>query len=240
MGGARHCPHTASAASLPAHGTGARTTRTRHRRRHCPHLPAIGSRIGSSRHIRRCLGRQASDASREVRRLLPARRRTGAFVAAAKLRAVSVRCFGREERQMSQRARGHHHHLRFATAAAAHWNLERALGTRGLKQLAPLGITASHGGSYLASYGNERGRMWQKFLATLEEAHRHVQADAVASAALCAFNAARCFLTKASCATAAPNVAPTSSVAISSTTGNSAVTSTCGNARCTHLPQILR
>jgi len=86
-----------------------------------------------------------------------------------------------------------------------------------LKQLAPLGISASHGGSYLASYGNERGKMWQKFLATLEEAHSHVQAAAVASAALRAFNAARYFLTEASCVRAAPNVASTSSAAMTST-----------------------
>jgi heme oxygenase len=67
-----------------------------------------------------------------------------------------------------------------------------------LKQLAPLGIDASHGGSYLASYDKERGRMWQRFLATLEEAHvLRAKAESVAGAALCAFNAARYFLTEA-------------------------------------------
>lgn len=67
-----------------------------------------------------------------------------------------------------------------------------------LKQLTPLGISASHGGSYLASYGNERSKMWQRFLATLEEAHMlRVHAESVATAALCLFNAARYFLTEA-------------------------------------------
>lgn len=67
-----------------------------------------------------------------------------------------------------------------------------------LKQLAPLGISAEHGGRYLASYGNERGRMWQQFLRTLEEEYgRRAHAEGVASAALCAFNAARYYLTEA-------------------------------------------
>lgn len=66
-----------------------------------------------------------------------------------------------------------------------------------LKQLAPLGISASHGGSYLASYGSSRGRMWQRFLVTLEDAHeRRVDVECVASAALAAFNAARYYLTE--------------------------------------------
>jgi heme oxygenase (biliverdin-IX-beta and delta-forming) len=67
-----------------------------------------------------------------------------------------------------------------------------------LRQLAPLGISAAHGGAYLGSYGNERGRMWQLFLTTLEAAHaRRVHAESVASAALSAFNAARYYLTEA-------------------------------------------
>jgi heme oxygenase (biliverdin-IX-beta and delta-forming) len=67
-----------------------------------------------------------------------------------------------------------------------------------LKQLAPLGITATHGGSYLASYGSDRGKMWQRFLFTLEEAHlRQVQAESIAAAAIATFAAARYYLTEA-------------------------------------------
>jgi heme oxygenase len=67
-----------------------------------------------------------------------------------------------------------------------------------LKQLAPLGITAAHGGSYLASYGSDRGKMWQRFLFTLEEAHlRGVRAEAIAAAAIATFTAARYYLTEA-------------------------------------------
>jgi heme oxygenase len=67
-----------------------------------------------------------------------------------------------------------------------------------LKQLAPLGITAAHGGSYLASYGSDRGKMWQRFLFTLEEAHlRQVRADSIAAAAIATFAAARYYLTEA-------------------------------------------
>src|SRR6202008_2777514 len=40
-----------------------------------------------------------------------------------------------------------------------------------LRQLAPLGVTATQGGSYLASYGSNRGKMWQRFLFMLEAAH---------------------------------------------------------------------
>jgi heme oxygenase len=65
-----------------------------------------------------------------------------------------------------------------------------------LEQLAPLGITAAHGGSYLASYGSNRGKMWQRFLTTLEEAPaRGVNVESVTSAALAAFSAARFYLT---------------------------------------------
>jgi heme oxygenase len=67
-----------------------------------------------------------------------------------------------------------------------------------LKQLAPLGITASHGGSHLASYGSNRGKMWQRFLFTLEEAHaRRIRAESIAAAAIATFAAARCYLTEA-------------------------------------------
>jgi heme oxygenase (biliverdin-IX-beta and delta-forming) len=64
-----------------------------------------------------------------------------------------------------------------------------------LKQLAPLGITASRGGSYLASYGSERGRMWQRFLAMLEGMQGQLHAESVAAAAIAAFSAARHYLT---------------------------------------------
>ena len=64
-----------------------------------------------------------------------------------------------------------------------------------LKQLAPLGITASHGGLYLASYGSDRSRMWQRFLFTLEEAHlRRARAESIAAAAIASFAAARHYL----------------------------------------------
>jgi len=67
-----------------------------------------------------------------------------------------------------------------------------------LKQLAPVGITATHGGSYLASYGAHRGTMWQRFVRTLEDAHeRHANVESVTSAALAAFAAARFYLTEA-------------------------------------------
>jgi heme oxygenase len=103
-----------------------------------------------------------------------------------------------------------HQHLKLATAAA-HSSFECVLAKRGyfdgreqyggawlLKQLAPLGITAAHGGSYLASYGSDRGKMWQRFLFTLEEAHlRGVRAEWVATAAIATFAAARYYLTEA-------------------------------------------
>ena len=67
-----------------------------------------------------------------------------------------------------------------------------------LRQLAPLGITQTHGGSYLASYGSNRGKMWQRFLFMLEEAHlRHVKAESIAAAAIATFTAARYYLTEA-------------------------------------------
>ncbi len=67
-----------------------------------------------------------------------------------------------------------------------------------LKQLAPLGITAAHGGSYLASYADHRGKMWQRFLTTLEDAHgRRANVESVTSAAPAAFAAARFYLTEA-------------------------------------------
>ena len=67
-----------------------------------------------------------------------------------------------------------------------------------LRQLAPLGVTATQGGSYLASYGANRGKMWQRFLFMLEEAHlRRVRADSIAAAALATFAAARYYLTEA-------------------------------------------
>lgn len=67
-----------------------------------------------------------------------------------------------------------------------------------LKQLAPLGINAAHGGSYLASYGSDRGKMWQRFLFTLEAAHlRQARAESIAAAAIATFAAARYYLTEA-------------------------------------------
>jgi heme oxygenase len=67
-----------------------------------------------------------------------------------------------------------------------------------LKQLALLGITASQGGSYLASYGSNRGKMWQRFLFTLEEAHlRQARAESIAAAAIATFAAARYYLAEA-------------------------------------------
>jgi len=67
-----------------------------------------------------------------------------------------------------------------------------------LRQLAPLGITAVQGGSYLASYGSDRGKMWQRFLFTLEEAHlRQARAEVIAAAAVATFSAARYYLTEA-------------------------------------------
>jgi heme oxygenase len=67
-----------------------------------------------------------------------------------------------------------------------------------LQQLAPLGITAAHGGSYLASYGSDRGKMWQRFLFTLEEAQlRQVRAESIAAAAIATFATARYYLTEA-------------------------------------------
>ncbi len=67
-----------------------------------------------------------------------------------------------------------------------------------LKQLAPLGITATRGGSYLASYGSDRGKIWQRFLFMLEEAHlRQARAEAIAAAAITTFAAARYYLTEA-------------------------------------------
>jgi heme oxygenase len=67
-----------------------------------------------------------------------------------------------------------------------------------LKQLAPLGITATKGGSYLASYGSDRGKMWQRFLFTLEGAHlRGARAESIAAAAIATFAAARFYLTEA-------------------------------------------
>jgi heme oxygenase len=66
-----------------------------------------------------------------------------------------------------------------------------------LKQLAPLHITATHGGSYLSSYGSDRGKMWQRFLFTLEEAHlRHARTDWIAASAIATFAAARYYLTE--------------------------------------------
>jgi heme oxygenase len=67
-----------------------------------------------------------------------------------------------------------------------------------LKQLAPLGINAAHGGSCLASYGSDRGKMWQRFLFTLEAAYlRQARAESIASAAITTFAAVRSYLTDA-------------------------------------------
>lgn len=67
-----------------------------------------------------------------------------------------------------------------------------------LRQLAPLGICAARGGSYLASYGSDGGKRWQRFLFMLEEAHlRQVRVKSIAAAAIATFAAARCYLTEA-------------------------------------------
>jgi len=81
-----------------------------------------------------------------------------------------------------------------------------------LRQIASLGITTRHGGSYLASYGNHRGQMWQRFLATLERAQSHVCVDSMTRAALASFAAARYFLTEAQPARARSSAASTASI----------------------------
>jgi heme oxygenase len=64
-----------------------------------------------------------------------------------------------------------------------------------LKRLAGLGVTATQGGAFLASYGNARGRMWQHFLGTLENWDRRgVAHGAVVAAALDTFHIARMHL----------------------------------------------
>jgi heme oxygenase len=81
-----------------------------------------------------------------------------------------------------------------------------------LRQLASLGISAQHGGSHLASYGNHRGQMWQRFIATLEQAQPRVCVESVTSAALASFAAARYFLTEAEPARARSTAASTASI----------------------------
>lgn len=79
-----------------------------------------------------------------------------------------------------------------------------------LRRLAPLGITSRAGGHFLASYGSDRGRMWQQFLRALRawEA-RGVDAQRVLDAALATFHAAgRSLLTTSPHASARPGVAP--------------------------------
>jgi heme oxygenase (biliverdin-IX-beta and delta-forming) len=81
-----------------------------------------------------------------------------------------------------------------------------------LRQLASLGICARRGGSYLAGYGNHRGQMWQRFIATLEQAQSRVCVESVASAALASFAAARYFLTEAEPARACSTAASTAAI----------------------------
>jgi heme oxygenase (biliverdin-IX-beta and delta-forming) len=64
-----------------------------------------------------------------------------------------------------------------------------------LKGLAQLGITADRGGSFLASYGPARGRMWQSFMATLAEwDQRGIAHERVLQSARDAFGTARRYL----------------------------------------------
>jgi len=81
-----------------------------------------------------------------------------------------------------------------------------------LRQLAAVGVTAQRGGSYLASYGNRRGQMWQRFIATLEQAQTQISLDAVTNAALGTFAAARYFLTEADPARVRATAASTASI----------------------------
>jgi heme oxygenase len=61
-----------------------------------------------------------------------------------------------------------------------------------LERVAPLGVTAARGGSFLASYGAERARMWHAFLHTLSMwDERGVSHDAVVHAACETFELAR-------------------------------------------------
>ena len=63
-----------------------------------------------------------------------------------------------------------------------------------LKAVAPLGVTAEHGGRFLASYGTARGAMWQAFLQALAEWDArgivHAEVERAARAAFAAAYAA--------------------------------------------------
>jgi heme oxygenase (biliverdin-IX-beta and delta-forming) len=61
-----------------------------------------------------------------------------------------------------------------------------------LQAVAPLGISSSRGGTFLASYGPDRSAMWQSFLATLSRWERlGIECGEVTNAAAAAFEAAR-------------------------------------------------
>lgn len=65
-----------------------------------------------------------------------------------------------------------------------------------LKTVARLGVSPERGASFLASYGANRGAMWQSFLATLASWERRAVAqEKVVGAALAAFAAARSYFT---------------------------------------------
>jgi heme oxygenase (biliverdin-IX-beta and delta-forming) len=61
-----------------------------------------------------------------------------------------------------------------------------------LKTVARLNVSAEHGASFLASYGSQRGAMWQAFLTTLAHwENRGITQQKVISAAAEAFDGAR-------------------------------------------------
>jgi heme oxygenase (biliverdin-IX-beta and delta-forming) len=60
-----------------------------------------------------------------------------------------------------------------------------------LKTVAPLGVSPSRGGAFLASYGRDRSVMWQSFLATLARWEQlGIEPAEVVSAATAAFDTA--------------------------------------------------
>jgi heme oxygenase (biliverdin-IX-beta and delta-forming) len=60
-----------------------------------------------------------------------------------------------------------------------------------LKTVAPLGVSPSRGGAFLASYGRDRSVMWQSFLATVGRWERlGVEPAEVVTAAIAAFDTA--------------------------------------------------
>jgi heme oxygenase len=68
-----------------------------------------------------------------------------------------------------------------------------------LKTVAPLGVSPSRGGAFLASYGRDRSVMWQSFLATLGRWERlGIEPAEVVTAAMAAFDTARQHFERAS------------------------------------------